>query len=63
MCVTEFLNIQKIKEILFYVQRKYVNMIYSDQDTIAAIATAMSDAGIGIIRVSGPDAISIVDNC
>ena len=38
-------------------------MIYSDQDTIAAIATAMSDAGIGIIRVSGPDAISIVDNC
>ena len=23
----------------------------------------MSDAGIGIIRVSGPDAISIVDNC
>ena len=38
-------------------------MIYSDQDTIVAIATAMSDAGIGIIRVSGPDAISIVDNC
>lgn len=28
-------------------------------DTICAIATAMSDAGIGIIRVSGPDAISI----
>lgn len=38
-------------------------MIYSEQDTIAAIATAMSDAGIGIIRVSGPDAVSIVDNC
>lgn len=30
-------------------------------DTICAIATAMSDAGIGIIRVSGPDAISICD--
>lgn len=30
-------------------------------DTIAAVATAMSDAGIGIIRVSGDDAISIVD--
>lgn len=30
-------------------------------DTIAAIATAMSPSGIGIIRVSGDDAISIVD--
>ena len=30
-------------------------------DTIAAIATAMSDSGIGIIRVSGDDAIEIVD--
>ena len=30
-------------------------------DTIAAIATAMSDSGIGIIRVSGEDAIGIVD--
>ena len=28
-------------------------------DTIAAIATAMSEAGIGIIRVSGPDAAAI----
>ncbi len=30
-------------------------------DTICAIATAMSDAGIGIIRVSGKDAVSICD--
>ena len=30
-------------------------------DTIAAIATAMSDSGIGIIRVSGDEAIQIVD--
>ena len=29
-------------------------------DTIAAIATALSDSGIGIIRVSGEEAISIV---
>lgn len=29
-------------------------------DTIAAIATAMSDSGIGIIRVSGENAIEIV---
>jgi len=30
-------------------------------DTIAAIATALSDSGIGIIRVSGPQAIQLVD--
>ncbi|WP_034465945.1 tRNA uridine-5-carboxymethylaminomethyl(34) synthesis GTPase MnmE [Butyrivibrio proteoclasticus] len=30
-------------------------------DTICAIATAMSDAGIGIIRVSGSDAVDICD--
>lgn len=31
-------------------------------DTIAAIATALSDSGIGIIRVSGADAIKTVDS-
>jgi tRNA modification GTPase len=31
-------------------------------DTIAAIATAVSDSGIGIIRISGEDAIKIADN-
>lgn len=31
------------------------------RDTIAAISTAMAGAGIGIIRVSGEEAISIVD--
>ena len=30
-------------------------------DTIAAIATAVSDAGIGIIRISGDEAIEIAD--
>lgn len=30
-------------------------------DTIAAIATAVSDSGIGIIRISGDDAIDIAD--
>lgn len=30
-------------------------------DTIAAIATAMSNSGIGIIRISGPDAVLIAD--
>lgn len=31
------------------------------KDTIAAIATAISEAGIGIIRISGPDAVSICE--
>lgn len=30
-------------------------------DTIAAVATALSDAGIGIVRISGPQAVSVVD--
>ncbi len=32
-----------------------------DTDTIAAIATGLSNAGIGIVRVSGKNAIGIVD--
>ena len=35
-------------------------MIHTNDDTIAAIATAASDAGIGIIRVSGSKAVSVV---
>ena len=31
------------------------------EDTIAAISTAVSEAGIGIIRISGPEAVSIAD--
>lgn len=31
------------------------------KDTIAAIATAMSASGIGIVRMSGPDAFEIID--
>ena len=30
-------------------------------DTIAAIATPMSESGIGIVRLSGEDAIEIAD--
>lgn len=30
-------------------------------DTIAAISTALGEAGIGIVRLSGPDAIAIAD--
>lgn len=32
-----------------------------EQDTICAVATAMSEAGIGIIRISGASAIDIAD--
>ena len=40
--------------------RHEVIMIHTNEDTIAAIATAASDAGIGIIRVSGSKAVSVV---
>ncbi len=33
-----------------------------DEDTIAAISTAMAPSGIGIVRISGRDAVSIADN-
>ena len=32
-----------------------------NSDTIAAISTAMSSGGIGIIRISGEDAFSIIE--
>lgn len=32
-----------------------------DTDTIAAIATAMSNSGIGIIRISGSNSLSVID--
>ncbi|EAO7496471.1 tRNA uridine-5-carboxymethylaminomethyl(34) synthesis GTPase MnmE, partial [Salmonella enterica] len=31
-------------------------------DTIAAVATPMGEGGIAVIRVSGPEAIEVVDN-
>ena len=40
-------------------RRKEVN--YLKTDTIAAIATGMSHSGIGIVRVSGTDALGVVD--
>ncbi len=33
----------------------------SEKDTIAAISTAVSDSGIGIVRISGEEAIEIAD--
>ena len=30
-------------------------------DTIAAIATAMTNSGIGIIRISGDEAVEVAD--
>ncbi len=37
-------------------------MIIQTRDTIAAISTALSDSGIGIIRISGSKAISVADS-
>ena len=31
-------------------------------DTIAAIATGMSNSGIGIVRISGEEAFSVIDS-
>lgn len=39
-----------------YIERKLIL-----KETIAAIATGMSNSGIGIIRISGPQAIEVVD--
>lgn len=38
-----------------------MEVIMYETDTIAAIATAMTNSGIGIIRVSGNHAVSVVD--
>ena len=38
------------------------NMDRYENETIAAIATALSDSGIGIVRISGENAIYIVDS-
>ena len=44
-----------------YLKIFYVEGDFMKSDTIAAIATALSESGIGIIRVSGEEAISIVN--
>lgn len=38
-------------------RKRVLNM----EDTIAAIATAMAPSGIGIVRISGPEAVSVAD--
>lgn len=40
----------------------YNNNVINVDDTICAIATALSPAGIGIIRISGNEAVKIVSN-
>jgi len=44
----------------FLFKRNGVNL-YMKTDTIAAIATSLSDSGIGIVRVSGPESFEIVN--
>ena len=36
-------------------------MKYMSEDTIAAVSTAMSPSGIGVVRISGPDAFAVAD--
>jgi tRNA modification GTPase len=40
----------------------YNQSLLNDDSCIAAIATGMTDAGIGIIRVSGKDSVKLVDS-
>ena len=44
----------------FYVIRRN-SMNYNEQTTIAAISTAMSNSGIGIVRMTGEDSVEIAD--
>lgn len=37
-------------------------MSFKEKETIAAIATGMTDAGIGIVRISGEEAIAVGEN-
>ncbi len=40
---------------------KGVSMIFQSDDTITAIASGLSNSGISVIRISGPDAIVVAD--
>ena len=44
-----------------FLQQTEKRKFYMSQDTIVAAASAMSNAGIGIIRISGEDAFTIMD--
>lgn len=44
-----------------FLQQTEKRKSYMSQDTIVAAASAMSNAGIGIIRISGEDAFTIMD--
>ncbi|MBQ2063620.1 MAG: hypothetical protein II456_03475, partial [Firmicutes bacterium] len=35
-------------------------IFYSNEDTIAAVSTAYGEGGIGIVRISGPEALSVL---
>lgn len=39
-----------------------MSLKFENEDTIAAIATAMSNAGIGIIRISGEKSFQVIEN-
>lgn len=53
----------KIQGLLRFMQQPcfYIEVFFMKTDTIAAIATAMTDSGIGIVRVSGDDALKAAD--
>ena len=38
-----------------------MSVLYDNEDTIAAVSTGISPGGIGIVRISGPDAVRCAD--
>lgn len=44
---------------VFFLRDRKMN--YMDNDTIAAISTAVAGAGIGVVRISGAGALSVID--
>lgn len=53
-----FFGVQFRNQSMQKIEKGYLVM---NTDTIAAIATAMSSSGIGIVRISGSEAVSIAD--
>ena len=44
-----------------HLRRREMMEVTYFEDTIAAVSTAVSEAGIGIVRISGPEAVKIAD--
>ena len=53
--------LRRLLLIVLFFSRNAKTIMIIQEDTIAAAATAMAPSGIGIIRMSGPEAVNIAD--